>query len=196
MTSKSTNNYIVPLSIGPQLARPTGLIRPYVNAGIAAQIFFTESGVEGSDDNFDFANTTNQHDWTSAWVAGGGVYVPVYTKKMSVLIDAGIQYFGAGHARYLRPGSIQDLPNARSGSAARERDAPCPRPHWREAGAVISIVDAKDLQYVLRPTIYRPLGASADRSEGTRRPLGEAVAGGGASAGSTKVDHVPEPSKR
>jgi len=31
---------------------------------------------------------------------------------MSVLIDAGVQYFGAGHARYLRPGSIQDLPNA------------------------------------------------------------------------------------
>ena len=108
----STNNYIVPLSIGPQLAMPRGLIRPYVNAGIAAQIFFTESGVEGSDDGFDFANTTNQHDWTSAWVAGGGVYVPIYTKKMSVLIDAGVQYFGAGHARYLRPGSIQDLPNA------------------------------------------------------------------------------------
>ena len=108
----STNNYIVPLSIGPQLAMPKGVIRPYVNGGIAAQIFFTESGVEGTDDSYDFANTTNQHDWTSTWVAGGGVYVPVYTKKMSVLIDAGIQYFGAGHARYLRPGSIEDLPNA------------------------------------------------------------------------------------
>ena len=108
----STNNYIVPLSIGPQLAMPTGLVRPYVNGGIAAQIFFTQSGVEGTEDSYDFANTTNQHDWTSTWVAGGGVYVPIYTKKMSVMIDAGIQYFGAGHARYLRPGSIQDLPNA------------------------------------------------------------------------------------
>ena len=108
----STNNYIVPLSIGPQLAMPTGLIRPYVNGGIAAQIFFTQSGVEGDDDSFDFANTTNQHDWTSTWVAGGGIYIPVYTNKMSVLIDAGVQYFGAGHARYLRPGSIEDLPNA------------------------------------------------------------------------------------
>jgi opacity protein-like surface antigen len=108
----STDNYIVPLSIGPQLAMPRGPIRPYVNAGIAAQIFFTESGVEGTDESFDFANTTNQHDWTSTWVAGGGVYVPIYNKKVSVLIDAGIQYFGAGHARYLRPGSIQNLPNA------------------------------------------------------------------------------------
>ena len=77
----STNNYIVPLSIGPQLAMPTGLIRPYVNGGIAAQIFFTESGVEGSDDSYDFANTTNQYDWTSTWVAGGGVYVPIYTQE-------------------------------------------------------------------------------------------------------------------
>jgi opacity protein-like surface antigen len=108
----STDNYIVPLSIGPQLAVPKGWIRPYVNGGIAAQLFFTESGVEGTDDHYDFANTMNQHDWTSTWVAGGGVYIPVYTKKMSVLIDVGVQYFGPGHARYLRPGSIEDLPNA------------------------------------------------------------------------------------
>lgn len=108
----STNNYIVPLSIGPQLAMPKGMIRPYVNGGIAAQIFFTQSGVEGTDHHYDFANTTNQHDWTSTWVAGGGVYIPVYSKKVSVLIDAGVQSFGAGHARYLRPGSIEDLPNA------------------------------------------------------------------------------------
>src|SRR5204863_3667599 len=53
----STNNYIVPLSIGPQLAMPKGLIRPYVNGGIAAQIFFTQSGVEGTDDSYEFANT-------------------------------------------------------------------------------------------------------------------------------------------
>ena len=108
----STNNYIVPLSIGPQLAMPRGMIRPYVNAGLAAQVFFTESGVEGEDDHYDFANTTNQHDATATWVAGGGVYIPVYSRKMSVLIDAGVQYFGPGHARYLRPGSIEDLPNA------------------------------------------------------------------------------------
>jgi hypothetical protein len=108
----STNNYMVPLSIGPQLSIPTGLIRPYVNGGIAAQIFYTESSVDGDDSNYDFATTTNQQDWTSTWVAGGGVSVPIYTNKMSVLIDAGVQYFGSGHARYLRPGSIEDLPNS------------------------------------------------------------------------------------
>jgi hypothetical protein len=117
----STNNYIVPLSIGPQLAVPTGLIRPYVNGGVAAQMFYTQSSVDGTDDHT-IASTTNQHDATATWVAGGGIYIPVYTKKMSVLIDAGVQYFGAGHARYLRPGSIQDLDNAQTQITPLESD--------------------------------------------------------------------------
>jgi len=108
----STNNYMVPLSIGPQLSIPSGPIRPYVNGGLAAQIFFTQSSVDGSEDDHTLASTTNQHDWTSTWVAGGGVSIPVYSRSMSVLIDAGVQYFGSGHARYLRPGSIQDVSNA------------------------------------------------------------------------------------
>ena len=59
---------------------------------------------------------------------------------------------------------------------------------------MISIVDANDLQYVLRPTVYRPFGVSADRSEGTRRPFGEAAADRGASA--SEMDRIPESSKR
>ena len=108
----STTNYLVPLTIGPQIAWPTGKVRPYVNGGIGAQIFFTESEVEGTDDQFEFASTTNQSDWTHAWVVGGGVYLPIYQKKTTVAIDLGAQYFTDGRAQYLRPGSIQDLPNA------------------------------------------------------------------------------------
>lgn len=118
----STDNNIVPMSIGPQLSIPTGPIRPYVNAGIGGQAFFTESHVDGSDDDSDFAHTTNQHDWTSSWVAGGGVFVPLYMKKLSVLLDIGVQYFGSGHARYLRPGSIQDLPNSQIQITSFESD--------------------------------------------------------------------------
>jgi hypothetical protein len=105
----STTNYMVPLSIGPQLAWPRGMIRPYANAGIATQIFFTESAVEGGGD--DLPSSTNQSDWTWAWVMGGGLYMPVYDRKTVVAIDVGVQYFAGGHAQYLRPGSIQDLPN-------------------------------------------------------------------------------------
>jgi hypothetical protein len=43
-------------------------------------------------------------------------------KKMSVLLDLGVQYFGSGHARYLRPGSIEDLPNAQIRITSFESD--------------------------------------------------------------------------
>jgi len=104
-----TTNYLSQLTIGPQLTWPRGLIRPYVNAGIGGQVFFTESSVEnlGSDDSSDLS-TTNQSDWTSAWTFGTGVYVPF---APGVSLDAGVQFVHGGRAQYLKPGSIQDLGN-------------------------------------------------------------------------------------
>jgi opacity protein-like surface antigen len=104
-----TTNYLSQLTVGPQLTWPRGLVRPYVNAGIGGQVFFTESGVEGVDsDNSGDLSTTNQSDWTSAWMFGTGVYVPV---SRGVSIDAGVQFVHGGRAQYLKPGSIQDLGN-------------------------------------------------------------------------------------
>lgn len=108
----STNNYIVPVSIGPQLTWPRGSVRPYVNAGFGGQFFFTESSVDGANESSTNLSTTNQHDATKSWVAGAGVYVPLYSRQVNVMLDAGVQYFTGGHARYLRPGSIVDLPDA------------------------------------------------------------------------------------
>jgi hypothetical protein len=108
----STDNNIVPLMIGPQLMWPRGAIRPYVNAGVGGQFFFTQSSVDGADGTLDYANTTNQWDATSAWVAGGGVYLPLYERGVKVLLDLGAQYIHGGRAQYLKPGSIQDLPDA------------------------------------------------------------------------------------
>ena len=108
----STSNYLVPLSIGPQITWPKGAVRPYANGGIGGQFFFTQSSVEGSDDFGSFANTTNQWDKTFMWVAGGGVYVPLYQKRFNVLLDVGAQYVNGGRARYLKPGSIEDLPDS------------------------------------------------------------------------------------
>jgi len=102
-----TTNYLSQLTVGPQFTWPSGLIRPYVNAGIGGQVFFTESNVEGLDsqDNSDLS-TTNQSDWTSVWTLGTGVYVPV---SRGISIDAGVQFVHGGRAQYLKPGSIQDL---------------------------------------------------------------------------------------
>ena len=106
----STTNYILPLSIGPELMWPTGPVRPYVNAGLGTQVFWTESSVSGSDDvDGTLASTTNQSDWTSTWVAGGGVFLPVKAGKAIVSIDLGVQYVAGGRAQYLRPGSIRDV---------------------------------------------------------------------------------------
>ena len=108
-----TNNYIVPMSIGAQLSRPTGVFRPYANAGIGGLAFFTESHLEGAGDQRAFASTTNHSSIAPSWTAGGGIFMPVYDGKTSVQLDLGMQYIGGGRARYLAPGSIRDLPGAR-----------------------------------------------------------------------------------
>jgi opacity protein-like surface antigen len=106
----TTSNYIVPMSIGPQLSWPTGIVRPYVNAGVGGQLFFTESRLQGTGDNTAFASTTNHSAVTAAWSVGGGVYVPLYVGKSHLDLDLGVQYFGGGTARYLAEGSIVDQP--------------------------------------------------------------------------------------
>lgn len=107
-----TSNYIVPLTLGPQLTWPSGPVRPYVNAGVGGQAFFTESHVEGADGGSDFGSTTNHSAWAAAWAAGGGIYMPVYAGKRKVQLDLGMQYVSGRRARYLARGSIVDLPGA------------------------------------------------------------------------------------
>jgi Outer membrane protein beta-barrel domain len=106
----STRNSIFPATLGAELTWPRGRVRPYVNAGVGALFFATTSSVDTySDDDF---STTNQQDFTWSRVVGGGVYIPVSTDRNGdhLSIDVGFQRFMTGHASYLRPGSIQDLP--------------------------------------------------------------------------------------
>jgi len=104
----TTSNYIVPMSVGPQVSWPTGIVRPYVNAGVGAQLFSTESSLQGSGDHTTFASTTNHSALAAAWSIGGGVYLPLYAGKRHLDLDLGVQYFGGGTARYLAQGSIID----------------------------------------------------------------------------------------
>jgi len=107
-----TDNYIAPMSIGPQLTWPSGSFRPYVNAGVGGQAFFTESRLESTSDRTTFASTTNHSSFAAAWGVGGGVFVPIYYGKTNVQLDLGLQYLNGARTRYLAPGSITDLPGA------------------------------------------------------------------------------------
>ena len=105
-----TSNYILPLTIGTQLEWSSGPVRPYVNAGVGGQVLFTESRLSGTQSLTSFASTTNHSSWSSAWVVGGGVAMPVYVGKASVQLDLGVQYVAGGRTQYLTSGSILDLP--------------------------------------------------------------------------------------
>ena len=107
-----TSNYIVPVTIGPQVSWPTGPVRPHVNAGVGGVAFFTESRVQGTDNLTAVASTTNHSAFVGSWALGGGVYLPISVGTRQVQLDLGAQYVSGGRARYLAPGSIVDLPGA------------------------------------------------------------------------------------
>src|SRR5690606_4567803 len=91
---------------------PYGWVRPYVNAGFSGLYFSTRSSVEGvrtSDEPI--AGTTNYSDWTSAWVGGAGLRIPLGGLDSLVDLDLGVRYHRGGQASYLREGSIIDNPD-------------------------------------------------------------------------------------
>jgi hypothetical protein len=108
-----TSNYLIPVSVGPQVAWPTGAVRPYANAGVGGLGFITESHVQGTGDLTSVGSTTNHSSFVGSWVVGGGVYVPLAVRARQIQLDLGVQYFNGGNTRYLAPGSIVDLPGAR-----------------------------------------------------------------------------------
>jgi hypothetical protein len=107
----TTSNNIVWFGAGPQITLPVPGFRPYVNGTAGISYFFTESSVEGADDDLDFASTRNYDDGTFSWGVGSGLLIPFRTRTGEVSIDLGVRYHGNGEVRYLRKGGIEDLPD-------------------------------------------------------------------------------------
>jgi hypothetical protein len=103
-----TGNTISALTLAPELAKPTGFLRPYVNVGYSRLFFRTTSSVSSEDSEGGDFSTTNHKDGAGAWVYGGGVRVRLGRKDSPVTLDTGLRYFRGGSASYLREGSIQD----------------------------------------------------------------------------------------
>ena len=97
-------------SIGPQITVPAGPIQPYVNAAVGFVDLVTTTSVRGSDSEYEYASTNNSDDITSAWIFGGGFYVPLGRQK-DWKLHAGARYFYGGEATYLREGDIEDNPD-------------------------------------------------------------------------------------
>ena len=108
----TTRNSITTLSWGPELAKPNGRIRPYVNAGFSWLFFRTTSSLTGSDSGEDGSiNTTNYKDGTGAWAFGGGLRFTLGRISSPASLDLGARYYRGGSTSYLREGSIQDNPD-------------------------------------------------------------------------------------
>jgi opacity protein-like surface antigen len=107
----NTNNSITALLLAPELARPTGRVRPYVNVGYGAVLFRTTSSLEDLDSSDGGTiNTTNFKDSTRAWVYGGGLRIQL-GNTLPITLDSGVRYVRAGTASYLREGGIRDNPD-------------------------------------------------------------------------------------
>jgi hypothetical protein len=107
-----TSNNIANFGGGLELAIPTPAVRPYVFGQLGSGYFFTQTSVEGSDDTFEFANTTNYHDWVFSRQVGAGLQIPLGRSRRSgtgVQLDLGATYNLNGQARYLREGSIEEV---------------------------------------------------------------------------------------
>jgi hypothetical protein len=107
----TTTNNIYFGSVGAELVRPSGSVRPYANVGFGGSSFATESHLDGVDDDDDIGNTTNFDDGTSLVEAGGGVYIPIRQGGGIAMIDIGFRYHHNDTVRYLREGDIRDNPD-------------------------------------------------------------------------------------
>ena len=105
-----TTNDVFWGTIGPQISAPVGRFQPYINAAIGVMGFETKTSLKGSDSNYEYASTTNKEDATSAYIFGGGVYVPLGAQNEWKL-HVGARYFYGGTASYLKQGDIRDNPD-------------------------------------------------------------------------------------
>lgn len=111
-----TNNYMLLVSPGFQVAARRGPVRPYGETFFGLTYIATRTSIEnrgfaGSDP---IAVSTNFSDFTWNFGLGGGVQIPVWKRPEptggemnEALIDLKFSYVFGGNAEYLKKGSIR-----------------------------------------------------------------------------------------
>ena len=106
-----TTNDIFFGEIGPELARPRGTLRPYVNASFGFSYFSTTSRLSGLDEWDSFGDTRNFDDLVASVGAGAGLRTQLRGGRKPLYLDLGVRYHRNGQAEYLRSGDIEDHPD-------------------------------------------------------------------------------------
>jgi hypothetical protein len=108
----NTSNDVIWFAGGLQTMVPGRSVRPYAAATVGLSNFQTNSRLSGSNDDHEFARTTNFKDaWKVTWNGTAGIYVPLRAGPRPVSLDLGVHYMHNGSRRWLKNGSIQDNPD-------------------------------------------------------------------------------------
>lgn len=103
----ATNN-IATIEIPLRVELTRGILRPYLTGSVGLAYFWTETSARGTSSAGDFASTTNYHDVTRNWTAGGGLALQISNKRNPVSLDFGMRHVANGFVNYLNEDSIQD----------------------------------------------------------------------------------------
>ena len=104
-----TSNNIVSVVTGPQIQFGNGPVSPYVAALGGFSVFWTQSSVEGTqNDNSPFASTTNSDDASLAYGGAVGTYIRVYNGNRPVRIDLGARFLRHDDVKYLNDKLVRD----------------------------------------------------------------------------------------
>ncbi len=103
-----TSSNIVSVVGGPQLLGPSGVFMPYASALGGFSVFWTESSVEGSQNNAAFASTKNSSDVAAAYGGAAGAYIRVYNGERPVRLDLGARFLRHDNVKYLNDKRVQE----------------------------------------------------------------------------------------
>jgi hypothetical protein len=100
----TTNNDVIRVALGPQVAARRGRLRPYAYATVGASWFSTTSTLDYVDSPGDgIETTTNCSDWTLSWSAGVGVLVHLHRWGF---LELGVRYLANRPVDWLAEGDL------------------------------------------------------------------------------------------
>ncbi len=104
-----TSNNIVSVVTGPQLQFGNGPVASYASVVGGVSIFWTESSIEGAqNDNAAFASTTNNEDASAAYGGAVGTYIRLYNGNRPVRLDLGARFLRHDDVKYLNDKLVRE----------------------------------------------------------------------------------------